>query len=113
MPPAVLYLKTRLAAVDRREWRYAGGTALLLALHACAAVIMVVTERNPVAYAVFGLSWGVLNFLWLILLRRPLAAAALSLASVGVLIRLSLLKHSVLFMTVNFIDLMIIDSETF
>ena len=47
------------------------------------------------------------------MLRRPAAAAALSLAFVAVLILLSQLKHSILFMTINFVDLMIIDTDTF
>ena len=59
------------------------------------------------------LTWGALNCLWLAVLQRPVAAAALSLAMIAVLIKLSQLKHSVLFMTVNFVDLMIIDTETF
>jgi hypothetical protein len=58
-------------------------------------------------------AWGFLNFFWLAVLRRPAAAATLSLAFVVALILLSQLKHSVLFMTVNFVDLMIIDIDTF
>jgi hypothetical protein len=94
---------------DRRR---AASIVLVLALHAAALVVMRKTEAE-VAYAAFLSTWGVLNFLWLALLRRPVAAAALSLAMIAVLIELSKLKHGVLFMTVNFIDLMIIDTETF
>ena len=45
-------------------------------------------------------------------LRRPALAGAISLAWLVLLILLSQLKHSVLFMTVNFVDLMIIDTDT-
>jgi hypothetical protein len=86
---------------------------LVVAAHGAAAVILLQTEADLVAKLAFVLTWGVLNFLWLAVLRRPVAAAALSLAMITVLIKLSQLKHSVLFMTVNFVDLMIIDTETF
>src|SRR5205807_2099162 len=52
------------------------------------------------------------NFLWLTLLRRPGVAAALSLTMMTVLILLSQLKYQVLMMTANFIDMMIIDTDT-
>jgi hypothetical protein len=59
------------------------------------------------------LTWGLLNCGFLLLLRRPAVAAALSLALLTVLILLSQFKHDVLLMTVNFVDLMIIDADTF
>ena len=113
MSPAVAYLKSHLAAFEGRDWRIAGGIALLIALHGIAAVIMHETEAGLVAKFAFVLTWGALNFLMLVVLRRPAAAGGLSLAMIVVLIKLSQLKHSVLFMTVNFVDLMIIDTETF
>src|SRR3981081_1361480 len=61
----------------------------------------------------FILTWSLLNFLWLALLRRPVLSAALSLAIVIVLIEISRFKFRVLFMTASFIDVMVIDSETF
>jgi Sulfatase len=112
MPPAVANLANRLpfAEVGRYgTWR----VALVLALHAAALAVMVATEADLVSGLAFLLTWGLLNCLWLALLRRPAAAAALSLAMVVILILLSQLKHSVLFMTVNFVDLMIIDGDTF
>ena len=36
MPPAVLYLRSRVAAVGVRDWQFAGGVALVIALHAAA-----------------------------------------------------------------------------
>jgi Sulfatase len=113
MPPGVAYLANRLpfagAAARYGAWRI----ALLLALHAVALAIMAATEGDLVSGLTFLLTWGLLNFLWLALLRRPAAAATLSLAMVVVLILLSRLKHSILFMTVNFVDLLIIDTDTF
>ena len=82
-------------------------------LHAAALAILVATEGDAVSGLIFLLSWGLLNFLWLALLRRPAVAAALSLALIVILLLLSRLKHSILFMTVNFVDLMIIDTDTF
>ena len=59
----------------------------------------------------FLLTWGLVNFVWLVLLRRPAVAAALSLVLVVVLILLSRFKHDVLIMTANFLDVMMIDSR--
>ena len=58
------------------------------------------------------LAWGLLNCFWLVLFRRPGLAGAASLTFIVLLILLSQLKHGVLFMTVNFVDLMIIDWDT-
>ena len=74
--------------------------------------IMAATETTLTAMAAFLLAWGLLNFLWLALLRRPAAAAMLSLVMIGVLVLLSQLKYQVLMMTANFIDLMIVDTDT-
>jgi hypothetical protein len=89
-------------------WR--AGFALLP--HVIAVAIMVATETTLTAMAAFLLAWGLLNFLWLALLRRPAAAAMLSLVMIGVLVLLSQLKYQVLMMTANFIDLMIVDTDT-
>jgi hypothetical protein len=110
MPPAVFYLKNRLAAADRR---YAGRFALLAAIHLAAFGILLWSEDEPAARAAFALTWGALNFFWLVLLRRPLTSAALSLAVVVILIALSQFKHSVLMMTATFVDVMLIDLATF
>ena len=73
---------------------------------------MFATESTLVGMAAFLLAWGILNFLWLALLRRPAAAGVLSLTLLTVLVLLSDLKHHVLKMTASFIDLMIIDTDT-
>ena len=60
----------------------------------------------------FLLSWGILNFFFIALLRRPALSGALSLTLVVVLVLLSRLKHDVVQMTANFVDLMVIDRDT-
>src|SRR5204863_7881700 len=60
----------------------------------------------------FLLSWGLLNCFWLALLRRPAIAAALSLAMVVVLVTVSYFKYKVIWTTANFVDLMVIDTDT-
>jgi hypothetical protein len=110
MPPAVLDLKNRLAAAHRR---YAGRFALLAAIHLIAFGILVWSEDEPAARAAFVLTWCMLNFFWLVLLRRPLTSAALSLTVIVILIALSQFKHSTLMMTATFVDVMIIDVATF
>src|SRR5262249_28326408 len=110
MPPAILDLKNRLAAAHRR---HAGRFALLALIHLVAVGILVWSEDEPAARAAFVLTWGVLNFFWLVLLRRPLTSAALSLTVIVILIALSQFKHSTLMMTATFVDVMIIDVATF
>ena len=77
-----------------------------------ALVVMVLIENGPVRMLVYLLTWGMLNFLWLALLRRPTVAAGLSLAMFAAVIWISRFKHGVLWMTANFTDVMIIDAET-
>ncbi len=80
-------------------------------LHLTAIAIMAWTEIWPASKVAFLLTWGLSNFFWLALLRRPAIAAALSLVFLALLITLSEFKHQVLWMTLNFVDLMIIDPE--
>jgi hypothetical protein len=109
MSPAVLLLKNRLATIDR--W-YAGRMALLAAIHLAALCLLASFEVEPAARAAFVLAWGLLNCAWLALLRRPLTAAALSLALIVILVELSRFKHGVLMMTATFVDVMLIDLAT-
>ena len=110
MPPAVLYLKHRLVTADRRRL---GAVALLAVLHLAAAGLLIWSEDDLAARMAFVLTWGLLNFFWLVLLQRPMTAAALSLALIVILIALSQFKHAVLMMTATFVDVMIIDLATF
>ena len=97
----------------RRRAGYARRIALLAALHLAALGLLLWSEHEVAAAVAFVLSWGLLNCLWLVLLRRPLTAAALSLAMIVVLILLSHFKHRILMMTVTFVDVMVIDVDTF
>ena len=80
--------------------------------HLGALVIMFQTENDLVRGPAFVLSWGILNFFFIALLRRPALSGALSLTLVVVLVLLSRLKHDVVQMTANFVDLMVIDRDT-
>jgi hypothetical protein len=80
--------------------------------HLAALAVMLQTETDFNSRTGFLLSWGILNFFWIAVLRRPALSGALSLTLVVVLILLSRLKHEVVQMTANFVDLMVIDRDT-
>src|SRR2546423_5235139 len=80
--------------------------------HVAALVLMLQTESDFGSRMGFLLSWGILNFFFIALLRRPALSGALSLTLVVVLVLLSRLKHDVVQMTANFVDLMVIDRDT-
>src|SRR5262249_22063828 len=91
------------------------GTFRLLAVaapHLVALVLMSKTEADFGSRLGFVLSWGILNCFWIALLRRPALSGALSLALLVLLVLLSRLKHDVLQMTANFVDVMVIDRDT-
>src|SRR5882724_170040 len=80
--------------------------------HLAAFGVMLATEPDLVSRTGFLLCWGILNFFWIAWLRRPALSGAVSLTLVVVLILLSRLKHDILQMTANFVDLMVIDRDT-
>jgi hypothetical protein len=80
--------------------------------HVGALAVMLQTETDFGARVGFVLAWGILNFLWIALLRRPALSGALSLTLVVILVLLSRLKHDIVQMTANFVDLMVIDRDT-
>src|SRR5260221_10565008 len=80
--------------------------------HLAALAIMYQTETDFGSRTGFVLAWGILNFFFIALLRRPALSGALSLTLVVVLVLLSQLKQSVVQMTANFVDLMVIDRDT-
>ncbi|MBI5264653.1 MAG: LTA synthase family protein, partial [Bradyrhizobium sp.] len=80
--------------------------------HLAAIGLMIQTETDFGSRLGFALGWGVLNSFWIALLRRPALSGALSLAMVMVLVLLSRLKHDIVQMTANFVDLMMIDRDT-
>jgi phosphoglycerol transferase MdoB-like AlkP superfamily enzyme len=112
MPPALTFLANRLGAAHQNVRRDALRIAPVAALHLAALAIMALTETDLVAALAFLLTWGLLNFFWLGLLRRPAIAAALSLAMVVILVLVSRLKHEIISVTANFLDVMIIDRDT-
>jgi phosphoglycerol transferase MdoB-like AlkP superfamily enzyme len=85
---------------------------MIAVLHLVALVAMAATEADLVGKAAFLLAWAALNFLSLALVRRPAVAALISLELVVALILLSRFKYEKLWMTVDFVDLMIIDRDT-
>jgi hypothetical protein len=112
MPPFIAFLTSRFAApyaVTRRNVMQSG---LIAALHLAALALMYWSEGGPVANSVFLLTWGLLNFFWLALLRRPVVSAALSLAVIVLVILLSRLKYDIIWMTANFLDVMIVNTDT-
>jgi hypothetical protein len=102
------------AAVATGSLASAGIWRLLavVAPHLAALAVMFQTETDFGSRVCFLLSWGILNFFWIALLRRPALSGALSLTLVVVLILLSRLKHDIVQMTANFVDLMVIDRDT-
>jgi hypothetical protein len=94
------------------KFRLASAIAVLVALHLWALFLMIWSEPDLVGKAAFLLAWGVLNTFWLVLLRRPVASAALAATMLMLLIALSVFKHDVLFMTVSFTDVLVVDTDT-
>ncbi|MFZ0123832.1 MAG: sulfatase-like hydrolase/transferase [Xanthobacteraceae bacterium] len=105
-------LPSRLAPIDAIRRRDTVAFCLVAILNLAALVIMAATEVDLVAKAAFLLAWTFLNFFWLALFRRPIAAALVSIEIVVALILLSQFKHDKLWMTVDFVDLMVIDQDT-
>ena len=80
-------LLSRLAVSETISRRDAARAALVAVFHLAALVVMAQTEVGIVPKAIFLFTWGLLNFFWLAVLRRPAIAAALSLALIVALIR--------------------------
>src|SRR3984893_6970753 len=112
MPPAVSFIAHRLGAARAVVRRDALRIALIAALHLTSLAIMAFTEGDIVARLAFLLVWGGLNFFWLGLTRRPAVSAALSLTMIVILVLVSRLKFDIIWMTANFLDVMIIDNDT-
>src|SRR5262245_46060893 len=113
MPPSISSLTSRWAANTGALgflWR-AGPVAIV---HLAALIVLLRTEFYDVGrVGAFLLTWGLLNFAWLAVLRRPGVSAMLSFAMVATLIEVSELKYKVIWQTVSFVDLMVIDWSSF
>jgi hypothetical protein len=84
----------------------------LVLLHAGALILLAATERSFTGATVFLLLWIILNCLCLLLVSRPTFAALISLEILLTLTLLSRFKFDKLWMTIDFVDLMIIDRDT-
>ncbi len=105
-PPANSVAERGLAAIG--FWRL-----LAVAMpHTAALGIMLRTEADFGSRIAFLLAWGIFNFFFIFWLRRPALSGALSLTLLVVLVLLSRLKHDILQMTANFLDLILIDHDT-
>ncbi|NOJ47532.1 sulfatase-like hydrolase/transferase [Bradyrhizobium archetypum] len=104
--PSATTLAAGLAAIG--FWRLSA----VAAPHMAALAILLQTETDFGGRMGFALAWGILNFFFIALLRRPALSGALSLTLVVLLVLLSRLKHDVVQMTANFVDLMVIDRDS-
>jgi len=85
---------------------------LIAVPHVLALAAMLATESSITAMAAFLLAWGIFNFVAIALTQRPLFSGLVSLTLMTMLVLLSQLKYHVLMMTANFVDLMIVDTDT-
>jgi hypothetical protein len=102
-----------LLKLGANGWLWFSRAALIVAMHLVAIYILASVEYGPFAITVALLTWALLNFLWLVMLRRPGVSAALSLALIAVLIALSQFKYGITQLTLTFLDFLIIDRDTF
>src|SRR4249920_1173529 len=89
------------------------GIAAAGALHGVALVTSFITEYSLFAFALAALTWGLLNCVFLAILRRPGISAALSLVLISFIILMSQFKFGITWMTLTFLDVLVIDSDTF
>jgi hypothetical protein len=113
MSPFMTSLTRRFSPADSLSREGLARIVPVAAFHLAALAVMVWSEEGPVRMAAFLLTWGMLNFFWLALLRRPALSAAVSFLIVVVLVMVSRFKFAVLWMTASFIDVMVIDADTF
>ena len=95
------------------SWRNAVGIACVATLHFGALYALLTTEYGPFAITLSLLAWLFANCLILVFLPRPGIAAALSLIATVVLIAFSRFKFDILQLSITFLDLLIIDRDTF
>lgn len=99
-------------SIAKMPYNRIAALAPLFLLHAAALILLVVTERSLIGAGIFLLVWIMLNCLGLALVRRPTIVALISLEMLLTLTLLSRFKFDKLWMTVDFIDAMIIDRDT-
>lgn len=102
----------RFPALQSLSKSYRPALALTAAIHLFALVRLYQTEIGLFGQSLYLLVWIFLNCTWLVMLRRPAISAALSLAIFELLIAVSLFKFRVTWMTVTFLDVMVIDPDS-
>lgn len=105
-------LLNRIAPTAANTRRDKAKLCLVAFLHVAALAIMAATEVDMIAKTAFLLAWAILNFIGLAITRRPIVAALISLTFIVALVLLSQFKHDKLWLTVDFVDLMIVDQDT-
>ena len=93
-------------------WLWGLRVALIAGVHLVAVYLLASVEYGPFAMTLALLTWALLNFLALIMLRRPGVSAVLSLALIAALIALSQFKYGIMQLTLTFLDFLIIDRDT-
>ncbi len=107
--PSRLSLSARLIAVlASPRMRFAA----IAALHIAAAITLYRAEYGEFAGTLALLTWGLLNFVLLMVLRRPALSAAVSLATIAGLIAASQFKFGIVEMTASFFDVLIVDPDS-
>ena len=82
MPRVASLILNRFAGQAAFSRRMLSILIVIAILHAAALAIMVDTEPDLVSIATFLFTWFLLNCYWLAVLRRPAAAALVSLAMI-------------------------------
>ena len=111
MLPALAFF-SRLNQALPAGARYRLGLGAFVLLHLAALFVLFGTEDAVVPRLIFLLTWGLLNFSLVLVTRRPLTAAGVSLVLIVGLILLSRFKQDILIMSANFVDVMLIDADT-
>ena len=112
-----------MAITDFRSLRHVTGVtviaaspalrvAAIAAINAAALLAVCLTEYGPFATTLALLTWAFLNLFWLMLLRGPAMAAALSLVMIVSMIVLSRFKYDIMEMTLSFLDVLVVDADT-
>ena len=105
-------VRRRFAIPEALSHRFRFPIVVIAGIYLAALVSMYLTEADLTGQALFLLVFGLLNSFWLVILRRPGMAVALSLLPIILVIVLSKFKFDMLWMTLSFFDVMIVDADT-
>jgi hypothetical protein len=112
MPRSLSFLIDRWPARDTAARLGYLRIALIGGLHLTAIILLNFNGGDLLESLVFALTWGFLNFFWIVVLRRPLVSAALSLAMITMIMLVSQLKYNIVWMTANFLDVWIVNADS-